>query len=313
MASSFSFIAFSIATSFSFISGGNVSLDILTFAAASSIKSIALSGIYLSFIYLSPKLTAIFNASSVILTLWCASYLSLSPNNIFKVSSGDGSSIFTGWNLLSNAASFSICFLYSSIVVAPIHFISPLANAGFKILDASIAPSAPPAPTIVCISSINTIMSSSCRNSSIIFFNLSSNSPLYLAPATIAVISKVKILLSFRLSGISPKTILWANPSITAVFPTPGSPIKHGLFFTLLHKISKTLCVSLSLPTTGSNFWSFANWVKSLLYWSNIGVLLLFFSFEGVFLTSFNSLPMIYFSTSSFIELISALQLVSIA
>jgi hypothetical protein len=32
-------------------------------------------------------------------------------------------------------------------VVAPMHCNSPRANAGFKILDASIAPSAPPAPT----------------------------------------------------------------------------------------------------------------------------------------------------------------------
>ena len=40
-------------------------------------------------------------------------------------------------------------FLYSSIVVAPMHCISPLAKAGFNILDASIAPSAAPAPIIV--------------------------------------------------------------------------------------------------------------------------------------------------------------------
>ena len=44
---------------------------------------------------------------------------------------------------------------YSSNVVAPMHCNSPRANAGFKILDASIAPSAPPAPTSVCNSSMN--------------------------------------------------------------------------------------------------------------------------------------------------------------
>ena len=47
--------------------------------------------------------------------------------------------------------------LNSAFVVAPIHFIFPLASAGFSMLEASIAPSAPPAPTIVCISSINNI------------------------------------------------------------------------------------------------------------------------------------------------------------
>jgi hypothetical protein len=36
------------------------------------------------------------------------------------------------------------------VIVAPIHCNSPRANAGFNIFDASIAPSAPPAPTNVC-------------------------------------------------------------------------------------------------------------------------------------------------------------------
>ena len=40
-------------------------------------------------------------------------------------------------------------FLYSSVVVAPIHLNFPRAKAGLKILEASIAPSAPPAPTNV--------------------------------------------------------------------------------------------------------------------------------------------------------------------
>ena len=48
-------------------------------------------------------------------------------------------------------------FSYSSLVVAPIHLIFPLARVGFKISPALIAPSAAPALTIVCISSINKI------------------------------------------------------------------------------------------------------------------------------------------------------------
>ena len=60
-------------------------------------------------------------------------YLSLRPFSISIVSSFVGSSINTDWNLLSNPESFSTCFLYSSIVVAPITCISPLAKQGFSI------------------------------------------------------------------------------------------------------------------------------------------------------------------------------------
>ena len=73
--------------------------------------------------------------------------------------------------------------LNSALVVAPIHFIFPLASAGFSMFDASIAPSAPPAPTIVCISSINSIRLSTLSNSFIILLSFSSNSPLYFVPA----------------------------------------------------------------------------------------------------------------------------------
>ena len=65
------------------------------------------------------------------------------------VCSTDAGSTVTGWNLRSSAASFSMCFRYSSNVVAPMIWISPLAMAGFKILEASMAPSAPPAPMMV--------------------------------------------------------------------------------------------------------------------------------------------------------------------
>ena len=49
-------------------------------------------------------------------------------------------------------------FLYSSKVVAPIQLSSPRASIGFIKLPASIEPSVLPAPTIVCISSINNII-----------------------------------------------------------------------------------------------------------------------------------------------------------
>jgi hypothetical protein len=47
--------------------------------------------------------------------------------------------------------------------------------------------------------------------------------------------------------------ILIAKPWAIAVLPTPGSPIKHGLFFERLFKICIILCISLSLPITISN------------------------------------------------------------
>ena len=71
------------------------------------------------------------------------------------VSSTDGSLTKTGWKRRASAASFSTCLRYSSSVVAPTQCSSPRASAGFSRLEASIAPSALPAPTSVCISSMN--------------------------------------------------------------------------------------------------------------------------------------------------------------
>ena len=67
----------------------------------------------------------------------------------------DGSSTYTGWKRRSRAASFSMCLRYSSSVVAPIVCSSPRASIGLSMLAASIAPSAAPAPTTVCSSSMN--------------------------------------------------------------------------------------------------------------------------------------------------------------
>ena len=272
--------SFSFAISSSFFSNflklsGLVKLLIFALEHASSIKSIALSGKNLSVIYLSDKTVASSIASSVILTLWCASYLSLSPLRILTVSSTEGSSTITLWNLLSKALSFSIYFLYSFKVVAPITCISPRDSNGLSIFAASIAPSALPAPTIVCISSINSITFLAFLISFKAFFNLSSNSPLYFAPAIIEAISKDTTLLPLSISGTFPSTIIWASPSTTAVLPTPGSPINTGLFLVLLLNISITLSISFSLPITGSSFPCLASSDKSLPNWFNVGVELL--------------------------------------
>ena len=148
------------------------------------------------------------------------------------VSSTVGSSTITGWKRRSRAASFSMYLRYSFNVVAPTHRSVPLARAGFNIFEASMAPSLAPAPTRVCSSSIKRITSPSAFSTSFrTAFRRSSNSPLYLAPAMSAPISRAASRLFLRLSDTSPATIRWARPSTIAVFPTPGSPIKTGLFF----------------------------------------------------------------------------------
>ena len=73
-------------------------------------------------------------------------------------------------------------------------------------------------------------------------------------------------------SGTNPREICCASPSAIAVLPTPGSPIRQGLFFPLLLKIWMTRRISSSLPITGSSFPSVASFVKSREYWSSTGV-----------------------------------------
>ena len=68
----------------------------LVLDAASSIRSIALSGRNLSLIYLNDILTAATSAASEIFTPWCFSYAGLIPFNISTVSSSEGSSTLTG-------------------------------------------------------------------------------------------------------------------------------------------------------------------------------------------------------------------------
>ena len=77
------------------------------------------------------------------------------------VSSTDGSPTYTCWNRRSRAASFSMCFLYSLSVVAPMQRSSPRARAGLSMFDASTAPSAAPAPMMVWSSSMNRTISPS--------------------------------------------------------------------------------------------------------------------------------------------------------
>ena len=177
-----------------------------------------------------------------------------------------GSSTKTVWNLLARAVSFSMCSLYSLIVVAPMHCSSPRARAGFRMLAASIAPSAAPAPMIVCTSSMKMIMLEVSLISFTSRLSLSSNSPRYLVPATIDAISRDITCESWRISGTCFLMIFCARPSTIAVFPTPASPMSMGLFFLLRERIRMTRFISSSLPITGSSWSAWAALVRSWAY-----------------------------------------------
>ncbi len=184
------------------------------------------------------------------------------------VSSTEGSSTSIGWKRRVSAASFSMYLRYSFKVVAPIQWSSPRARAGFSMFDASTAPSAAPAPTSVCNSSIKRIMSSDCFISRRTAFMRSSNSPRYFVPAMSAPRSSATTRLFLRFSGTSPFAIRCANPSTIAVFPTPASPIKTGLFLVRLESTCITRRISVSRPMTGSNLSRRAISVRSRAYFS---------------------------------------------
>ena len=184
------------------------------------------------------------------------------------VSSTLGSPTNTCWKRRSSAASFSMYLRYSSNVVAPTSRSSPRANIGLSMLPASIAPSPPPpAPTTVWISSMKVMTwPSEFLISSSTALSRSSNSPRYFAPASIAPRSRLIKVLSRRVSGTSPSTMRWARPSTTAVLPTPGSPMRTGLFLVRRLSTCTTRRISLSRPMTGSSLPSRARSVRSVAY-----------------------------------------------
>src|SRR5689334_540482 len=82
----------------------------------------------------------------------------------------------------------------------------------------------------------------------------SSNCPRKLVPATSEPMSRAMIRFVFRFSGTSPWTMRRASPSAMAVLPTPGSPMRTGLFFVLRESTWRTRRISSSRPMTGSSF-----------------------------------------------------------
>ena len=182
-----------------------------------------------------------------------------------------GSPTKTCWNRRSSAGSFSIRSRYSSRVVAPTIRSWPRASIGLSMLPASIAPSLPaPAPTTVCSSSMKvTTCPSLAWISASTALSRSSNSPRYLAPATMPDRSSETSRLPLSESGTSPATIRCASPSTTAVLPTPGSPMSTGLFLVRRLSTCTTRRISASRPMTGSSRPSRAWVVRSMPYFSS--------------------------------------------
>ena len=80
----------------------------------------------------------------------------------------------------------------------------------------------------------------------------SSNCPRNLAPAIRAPRSRETRRCPLRASGTSPATIRWASSSAMAVLPTPGSPIRTGLFLPRRESTCIRRRISVSRPITGS-------------------------------------------------------------
>jgi len=99
--------------------------------------------------------------------------------------------------------------------------------------------------------------------------SLSSNYPLYYAPANKLPRSNANILTFIKFDGTSPFKTLYANPSTIYVLPVPYKPVKTGQFLVLLDNTSITLLISLSLPIHGDNFPASAYPTSSIQYYYN--------------------------------------------
>ena len=135
---------------------------------------------------------------------------------------------------------------------------------------ASFWPCWPPAPISVCASSMNmTIGVGEAFTASITPFRRFSNSPFTPAPACSRPRSSDISFTVFSASGTSPAAMRSARPSATAVLPTPGSPVRIGLFCRRRVRMSMTWRISPSRPRIGSIFPALACAVRSVQNWSS--------------------------------------------
>ena len=78
---------------------------------------------------------------------------------------------------------------------------------------------------------------------------------------------------TWRAAGTSPEQMRCARPSATAVLPTPGSPIRTGLFLVRRDRIWMQRLIWSSRPITGSSLPSLAAAVRSLAYFDSASYL----------------------------------------
>ena len=107
-------------------------------------------------------------------------------------------------------------------VVAPMQCSSPRASAGFSMLPASMAPSALPAPTIVCSSSMKRMMRPSGHVLQHRLQTLLELATILLAPAAARPCRAPAPSLPFSVSGTSSLTIRCARPSTMASCRRPA-------------------------------------------------------------------------------------------
>ncbi len=137
-------------------------------------------------------------------------------------------------------------------------------------MAASMAPSAAPAPTMVCSSSMNRIIFPPTTSSSTALIR-SSKSPRYFAPASMAVRSTDTMCFPCSASGTRPCWNNRASPSTMAVFPTPASPTRQGLFLLRRARIRIRRSTSFSLPMRGSRTAPSPGSVSTLPYFNKVG------------------------------------------
>jgi len=161
----------------------------------------------------------------------------------------------TGWNRRSRAASFSMCFLYSSRVVAPMQLQLAAREQRLQQIARVHGASAGAGPTTVCSSSMNrtiwpcaswTALSTALSRSLELAAVLGAGDERAMSRATIALVLQ-------PLGDVAAHDAL-GQPSTIAVLPTPGGPISTGLFLVRRERIWMDARISSSRPMTGSSF-----------------------------------------------------------
>ncbi len=153
------------------------------------------------------------------------------PLRISTLSLSEGSATVTGWKRRSSAASFSMCLRYSLNVVAPMTWISPRESAGLRMFAAFMLPSASPAPTRI----VHLVDDKDDVSLAADLFNETLHARLKLAAELRSRDERSEIeqkyLLVAQLGRYVARGDALRETSAIAVLPTPGSPMRQGLFF----------------------------------------------------------------------------------